>query len=149
MDDEYEQILSEGAEQQELAEVAGDICKISGVQYLCLPVDILAAGDAIGIGESEFYKKYKMEDEFVVKLNDTNDGRDSPTYQAHIQLPSICIDKDIERYMWTTEHVAFPTQWKMLAGMREIKENQKTESIGTNWTEQKHMQHEYRLLVRR
>jgi len=258
MDDEYMNKLTEGAEQQKLAGVAGDICKISGVQYFCLRVDILEAPDHLQlssgtIGESEFYKKYKRGDGFVVKLNDTDDGRGSPIkltfkWKDLVQKPKeilfygrrfetlrsfsqtfrrksdkhylfhvfknlsmeywgdatasaqlyaayltrrceiaeeevktarlhgvatvmkslngmnktqkvfvgmldglfkncftscittwndygtpICIDEDIERYMWAAENVAFPTQWKMLAGMRGVNENHAREKHRIDW----------------
>ena len=36
-------------------------------------------------------------------------------------------EEDLERYMWAAEHRAFPLQWKVLSGMRGIKEKHEKE----------------------
>ena len=46
----------------------------------------------------------------------------------------IVLDEDFERFMWTAEHVAFPTHWALLSGIHDINPNHKKNK---HWIEYK------------
>lgn len=45
----------------------------------------------------------------------------------------IVLEEDLERHIYAAEHIAFPTQWKVLAGMRGINDNDAREKNRTEW----------------
>ena len=60
--------------------------------------------------------------EFVQCVSNWNDYR-----------KELVLYEDLERFIWAAEHVAFPLQWKVLAGMRGLQEGVAREKPKLEW----------------
>ena len=43
------------------------------------------------------------------------------------------LEEDLSRYVWVAKHIAFPIQWKMLTGMRGLKESYASDQGRNDW----------------